>query len=395
MDDIEQLQEEATAIGWDIRYTQHGAGPLDGTFTELRLLGLMVTREVFGHGFSVNASLPKDFTPALIPWRSRENVRMNGLPYDAGDIFMPGDVSEIVCGGPLGIDLLTLHLEPESMSDLSAMLGEGELDALLRCAMLRHQGDPRQRIAFEGLLESLLQEDMWTSAADANRMEALRCKVIEDFAALLADAGPVGSSSSPAHRSLWVHYARQAREYLDDNLDRAVSLPELCRVTGTSARTLQYAFRDHYGVASQVYHKSRRLGAVHQVLKRRWAHETTVTDVALDYGFWHLGRFSQAYKARFDESPSETLARRPVRPGPASPFAYRATVASSLQQIGLPPNRSHDVLPSKLPSADLSAIPRAAIRRTGRARSAADRPRSDVADVKPARLARKSYTKER
>lgn len=389
MDDIEELQEEATAVGWDIRYTQHGAGPLDGTLKELRLPGLLVVHEVYGRGFFFNASLPKDFTPALFPLRSRDGVRMNGHPYDAGDIFMPGEVSEMVCGGPLGIDLITLQLEPESMSDLSAMLGEGKLDALLRCAMLRHQGDPRHRTAFEGLLESLLQEDMWPSAANATRVEALRCEVIENFAALLADAGPVGSSSGRLHRSVGRHYARQAREHLDSHVDRAVSLAELCRVTDTSARTLQYAFRDHYGLSPQVYHRSRRLSAVHQVLKQRWASETTVTDVALDHGFWHLGRFSQAYKVRFDESPSETLVRRPVPPGPASPFTYRATVASSLQQIGSRPNRSRDVLLPKKRSADLSAIPRAVMRRTAGSRSAADRSRSAVADVKPIKVARK------
>ncbi len=390
MDDIEELQEEATAVGWDIRYMQHEAGRLDGTLKELRLPGLLVAHEVYGRGFFFNASLPKDFTPALFPLRSRDGVRMNGVPYDVGDIFLPGEVSEMICGGPLGIDLITLHLEPESMGDLSAMLGEGQFEALLRRAMLQHHGDSRQRTAFEALLDSLLQADAWPSAANANRIEALRCKVIEGFAALLEEAGPGESPPGSERRSVWVRYARQARDHLDDNLNRAIPLAELCQVAGTSARTLQYAFRDHYGVAPQVYHRSRRLSAVNLVLKQRWAGETTVTEVALDHGFWHLGRFSQAYKVRFDESPSETLARRPVRPGPASPFAYRATVASSLQQIGSRPNGNRDVVPSKKPNTDLSAVPRAAMRRTARAKSAVDRPRSAVADLKPIKSARKT-----
>jgi AraC-like DNA-binding protein len=36
---------------------------------------------------------------------------------------------------------------------------------------------------------------------------------------------------------------------------------------------------------------------------------TTVTRVALDCGFTHLGRFSQEYVRRFGERPSETLQR--------------------------------------------------------------------------------------
>jgi transcriptional regulator GlxA family with amidase domain len=38
---------------------------------------------------------------------------------------------------------------------------------------------------------------------------------------------------------------------------------------------------------------------------------TTVTRVATDHGFWELGRFSVAYRALFDESPSESLRRPP------------------------------------------------------------------------------------
>ena len=64
LDDIEELQEEAIATGWDIRYTQHGAGRLEGNLKELSLPGLMVAHEVYGRGFFFTASLPKDFTPA-------------------------------------------------------------------------------------------------------------------------------------------------------------------------------------------------------------------------------------------------------------------------------------------------------------------------------------------
>lgn len=35
---------------------------------------------------------------------------------------------------------------------------------------------------------------------------------------------------------------------------------------------------------------------------------TRVTDVALRWGFYHLGRFGQTYQKAFGESPSQTLA---------------------------------------------------------------------------------------
>lgn len=35
---------------------------------------------------------------------------------------------------------------------------------------------------------------------------------------------------------------------------------------------------------------------------------TSVTDVAARWGFFHLGRFAQTYKAMYHELPSQTLA---------------------------------------------------------------------------------------
>jgi len=43
--------------------------------------------------------------------------------------------------------------------------------------------------------------------------------------------------------------------------------------------------------------------------------EASVTSIASDAGFTHLGRFAILYRSRFGESPSETLkSRRRARP---------------------------------------------------------------------------------
>jgi AraC family ethanolamine operon transcriptional activator len=52
----------------------------------------------------------------------------------------------------------------------------------------------------------------------------------------------------------------------------------------------------------------RRLWLARRALLRAGP-EDLVKSIALDYGFWHLGRFSRIYHREFGELPSETLGR--------------------------------------------------------------------------------------
>lgn len=57
------------------------------------------------------------------------------------------------------------------------------------------------------------------------------------------------------------------------------------------------------------YLKILRLQSVYRVLKANQSNNTTVTETATRFGFYHLGYFAQDYKQMFDELASETLKR--------------------------------------------------------------------------------------
>ena len=60
----------------------------------------------------------------------------------------------------------------------------------------------------------------------------------------------------------------------------------------------------------------RRMHLAHRALREADPETTSVTEIATNYGFWELGRFSVTYRQVFGESPSTTLGRLPEGPKP-------------------------------------------------------------------------------
>ena len=86
-------------------------------------------------------------------------------------------------------------------------------------------------------------------------------------------------------------------------------LSELCATANVSERTLQYAFHDIMGMSPLTYLNRLRLHRARDELRKARSDNSTVTDVAMNWGFWHFGEFSRAYKNCFGEVPSQTLRR--------------------------------------------------------------------------------------
>jgi transcriptional regulator GlxA family with amidase domain len=101
---------------------------------------------------------------------------------------------------------------------------------------------------------------------------------------------------------------RRAVQFIEEHPSCDLTIPKLAAGVGASVRTLQAGFRQWRDITPTEYLRNVRLQRVRDELLQG-DEVTTVTGVALDHGFLHLGRFSQHYKAAFSESPATTLAK--------------------------------------------------------------------------------------
>ncbi|PZR72438.1 MAG: AraC family transcriptional regulator [Stutzerimonas stutzeri] len=99
-------------------------------------------------------------------------------------------------------------------------------------------------------------------------------------------------------------------QFIDDNLKQDISLEQLAQLAHMSPRSLYALFDKHLGTTPKHYIRQRKLERVRACLSDPVARVRNVTEVALDYGFLHLGRFSESYRSAFGELPSDTLRRR-------------------------------------------------------------------------------------
>ncbi|MBF7731376.1 AraC family transcriptional regulator [Pseudomonas sp. N040] len=111
-------------------------------------------------------------------------------------------------------------------------------------------------------------------------------------------------------RQVQSNIVRAAESYALAHADERLYVTDLCRAAAVSERTLEYAFRAVMGLSPTAYLTRLRLHRVHQALLVASPGATSVTQEALEWGFWHFGEFSRIYKKCFGELPSDTL-RRP------------------------------------------------------------------------------------
>jgi AraC-like DNA-binding protein len=87
------------------------------------------------------------------------------------------------------------------------------------------------------------------------------------------------------------------------------TVASLAAVASLSTRALQQGFRRHLGTTPMSFVRDTRLAMAHDALRRGEPPYLTVAAVAHRWGFVHLGRFAQMYRARYGTCPSETLRR--------------------------------------------------------------------------------------
>ncbi len=298
--DFDQLRE--TISRWDLDWLQLDKGPMTADVLQIETDPAVLTHVQFTRRFEQRGSTPPgsrtfgilDEGIAGVSWCGQNVTDANILCFPAS-----GDYDAVSQPGFAGN---TLFFPEDHLAAVAETLGIPDSVYLERQGAFKGDGEavgalPRQ--LHEVYREAVRRSSALDSPGFQHQLEY-------EIPSLLLRA--LASSRGMAHRRppSRVRSAglSKALTFIKENAHEAVTVREVCGAAQVSWRTLDYAFREHFGVTPKQYLKAIRLSAVRRELHSAGP-TAKISDVANRWGFWHMGQFAADYRSHFGELPSE------------------------------------------------------------------------------------------
>ena len=290
-----------------LRIAQHDRH-LDAEMCHVSLGGVSINRLRYGATVDIDVGRTNDFLLVMMPLAGSAEIWCG----DAAIRSTP-DMASVVSP--------TLPLRMRSQDDADQIMVRIERGLLERqCA--QHLGhELRRPIEFElgmdlsspggqswcGLVRYLVSEldrekNVFTSPLTRAHVEQLVIATL-----LLAQPHRYREELTRPGRSIAPAFVRRVEEYIAAHADEPLTIGDLAAHAGISTSTLFAGFREFRDTSPMSHLRQVRLQRVREALQSAGSGDATVTEVALRWGFTHLGRFASDYKRWFGESPSATL----------------------------------------------------------------------------------------
>jgi AraC-like DNA-binding protein len=238
---------------------------------------------------------------------------VNGIPVAAGLMLAAAPEAEASFVAEAGYESLTFLLPPE---EIRAHLATRQREAEFRVpngveALQVDDEGARRLFAWGKRLAEIAAREPALFHDGATRRSAAQVELVEHLLASLGGARDFAPDRRDRARRAQSLIVRMAEDHALSHIGEPLYVSDLCRVAQVSERTLEYAFKEVMGMTPVTYLIRVRLHRVRQALLAATQGTTTVSAEALNWGFWHFGEFSRAYRDCFGELPSDTLRRDP------------------------------------------------------------------------------------
>ncbi len=293
-------QQAASLINWQQEYDQISNGCFLGQIKERRFANVHVFQEDSNRALRQQCRVEEGGIWLGISVDDKA-LHINHSQFDADKLLVRQGGVDFELITPETFSIYGLVLKQDFVQQIKAELELGELKGQNLCLSGLSSRYVQQLKYYLGVLLDANQT-RWSCETHQSIIK----DVLTELFALNEQA--VGSQnkitpSTSNRRQVIMNRVRQYLEYQDYHSPITVS--ELCEAVHVSRRTLQYTFEACCDVSPKHFIQRMRLNQIRRTLQDP-QDTRKIAEIAFDFGFFHLGQFSQSYKQLFGEAPTET-----------------------------------------------------------------------------------------
>lgn len=293
---LDAAEQETGLPGWGQRYTQLSGGKFRGSTTFIDFGRVAIGEERLNLSLAQTTSPPVGKVALVVPMGTGEDCLINGDRYSpVAFIHRGGCEINVVTGG--------------TERGFYVVVDEAALPTYDR-----NRIGPIVSVANHATASELRTwlSSILTAAPDAVRhapgeMEkVLPGMILDKFHELCDLVGSVGTDVKLRESYAYAVFLRAQRR-LNADPDGVLTVAGLAAELDVPDHLLRAAYLQTTGLSTAVWLRQRRLDRARRALTQPSVSTKSVAQVAMENGFFHLGRFAAYYAQTFHETPIETI----------------------------------------------------------------------------------------
>lgn len=296
----------ATALrGWELEAVQLDQGSFRGELIQAHSSSMLVNEGSFSRKLHQSGEPPRGLRTIVVAADPGQSIQWRDHAVTGEQVMLFPAGCELDAVSQPGFHVFTISFSEERISELARSLVGSDYDRLVAGRELLEASPllmrELRRAARTFVRSSTDLESAPGSSAPARPDPGL--DLMETLVEALDFDGP-----SPTATPRWVRNRAVHRtlELIEAREREVLSVADLCEVAGVSRRTLEYAYRERFGLSPKAYMIVRRLNGARCELKRA-GDGASITWIANEWGFHHMSQFAAIYRKLFGERPRETL----------------------------------------------------------------------------------------
>ncbi|MCK0511649.1 AraC family transcriptional regulator [Aromatoleum buckelii] len=285
-------------------------GAVDACMQHARIRGVSLNRLRYGPTVEIDAGCLKDFVLVMMPMLGSADIHcgsqhIRSTPELASVVTPTQNLSQTVNGG---CDQIMVRIDRALLESVCAQLLGHELSEPVEFRLgmeMSSQGGVSWQVLVSHLASELEREaPMLGSSLAMAQIEHLLVTTL-----LMVQPNNYRDALLDPPQSIAPRHVRRVEEFIEAHADQELTIGDLAAHAKVSTSALFAGFREFRNTTPMAYLKSVRMARVHEELRSPSSADKTVTNIAMRWGFHHLGHFATDYRNKYGECPSRTRER--------------------------------------------------------------------------------------